>query len=195
MNQVLPYLPYTPADENLRNLIAGLINRQSHSVLIDPFANAFNFNASSDGHKSDSTTPPMTPWVFESKYEIDSLGAFMKLSYWFYHYNSMSLDEMMTIYDETWLRAVQSTVSTIELMRTDRGNTASPPYRFQRMTTQATDTLMLSGRGPPAGGTGLSRSLFRPSDDAVTLPYNIPGALLLAYPPRFICCRKCHGLC
>lgn len=34
---------------------------------------------------------------------------------------------------------------------------------------------MMSGRGPPAHKNGLSRSLFRPSDDGVTLPYNIPG--------------------
>lgn len=31
------------------------------------------------------------------------------------------------------------------------------------------------GRGPPVSLTGLSRSLFRPSDDAVTMGYNIPG--------------------
>jgi meiotically up-regulated gene 157 (Mug157) protein len=40
---------------------------------------------------------------------------------------------------------------------------------------QATDTLMMYGRGPPVKLTGLSRSLFRPSDDAVTMGYNIPG--------------------
>ena len=34
---------------------------------------------------------------------------------------------------------------------------------------------MMSGRGPPAKVNGLSRSLFRPSDDGVTLPFNIPG--------------------
>lgn len=40
---------------------------------------------------------------------------------------------------------------------------------------QALDTLELYGRGPPVRLTGLSRSLFRPSDDAVTMGYNIPG--------------------
>lgn len=37
------------------------------------------------------------------------------------------------------------------------------------------DTLELYGRGPPVLPNGLSRSLFRPSDDAVKLGYNIPG--------------------
>ena len=33
----------------------------------------------------------------------------------------------------------------------------------------------MGGRGPPVKLNGLSRSLFRPSDDAVTMGYNIPG--------------------
>lgn len=35
--------------------------------------------------------------------------------------------------------------------------------------------VYLDGRGPPARLTGLTRSMFRPSDDGVTFPYNIPG--------------------
>ena len=83
MNQVLPYLPYTPQDPNLQTLVTGLINRQARSVLIDPYANAFNFNASGAGHQKDKRTPPMSKGVFEGKYEIDSLAAFLKLSYWY----------------------------------------------------------------------------------------------------------------
>ena len=60
------------------------------------------------------------------------------------------------------------------MIETD-GESEVVPYLFQRLTEVATDTLMISGRGPPAKKCGLSRSLFRPSDDAVTLPYNIPG--------------------
>ena len=33
----------------------------------------------------------------------------------------------------------------------------------------------MKGRGPLGRPTGMSRSLFRPSDDAVTFPYHIPG--------------------
>jgi meiotically up-regulated gene 157 (Mug157) protein len=60
-------------------------------------------------------------------------------------------------------------------MQNDNGQLANPPYLFQRLTTVATDTLMMSGRGTPNKINGLTRSLFRPSDDAVTFPLNIPG--------------------
>ena len=50
------------------------------------------------------------------------------------------------------------------------------PYMFSRVTSAALDTTMLYGTGPPGKPNGLSRSVFRPSDDAVTFPYNIPGS-------------------
>jgi uncharacterized protein len=60
-------------------------------------------------------------------------------------------------------------------MQQDNGMTDFPPYSFSRNTGEALDTLMMQRRGPPSQPNGLTRSLFRPSDDAVTLPYNIPG--------------------
>lgn len=81
-NQIIPYLPYVTQDSELNRLAQGLISRHSQSILIDSFANAFNFNASGSGHQDDIRTPPMTPSVFEGKYEIDSISSFMKLSYW-----------------------------------------------------------------------------------------------------------------
>ena len=82
MNQVIPYLPYASEDLDLSSLFEGLIERHARSICIDPFANSFNFNASGDGHQTDIRIPPMTPSVFEGKYEIDSLFAFVKLSFW-----------------------------------------------------------------------------------------------------------------
>jgi hypothetical protein len=173
MNQVLPYVPYVREDKNLQYLFQGLINRHAKSVLIDPFANAFNFNASGDGHQMDIRTPPMKRSVFEGKYEIDSLCAFLKLSYWYWHF--MGKEALTQFADDSWLRAVNQALDTIQIMQNDNGQGSNPPYVFERLTTAQLDTLMLSGRGPPAKLTGLSRSLFRPSDDAVSLPYNIPG--------------------
>ena len=48
-----------------------------------------------------------------------------------------------------------------------------PAYNFQRSAEQPTDTLN-HGVGWPAGYTGMVKSQFRGSDDAVTFPFNIP---------------------
>jgi uncharacterized protein len=172
-NQVVPYIPYAPKDAALQSLLEGLINRQARSVLLDPFANSFNYNASGEGHQDDSRTPPMTASVFEGKYEIDSLGAFLKLSYWYWSYMG---DSVLSIYEsETWQSAVEALLNTLAVMQKDDGMQSSEPYKFQRGTSEALDTLIMQGRGPPSRPCGLSRSLFRPSDDAVTMSYNIPG--------------------
>lgn len=178
MNQVLPYVPYSTSDSSLQYLFEGLINRHAKSVLIDPFANAFNFNASGAGHQNDQRTPPMSRSVFEGKYEIDSLAAFLKLSYWYQRYNADN-GALQRFADDRWLSAVDTLLTTVETMQHDTGRSSNPPYLFRRETSEAMDTLTIQGRGPPANPQGLTRSLFRPSDDAVTLPYNLAGNAMM----------------
>ena len=82
--------------------------------------------------------------------------------------------------------------STVQKMQRDSGQSPDSPYLFGRVTSEALDTLSVQTRGPPArphhpkGASqevwGLTRSLFRPSDDAVTLPYNIPGKTARVFP-------------
>jgi len=186
-NQVLPYVPYAATDPALKILLQGLISRQARSINIDSFANAFNYDGSgsgdSDAHQDDSRKPPMTPWIFEGKYEIDSISAFLKLSY---YYHSSTKDASFAgpagtgtnSSSSEWLTAAGRVVGTIAAMQ-DIGqdpSAAAQPYSFQRQTTVATDTLEMAGLGPAGHRRiGLSRSLFRPSDDAVSLPYNTPG--------------------
>ena len=118
-NQVIPYLPYaTDNDKSLQNLIEGLINRQALSILIDPYANAFNFNdtRSNQGHQhqSDQRIPPMNEYIFEGKYEIDSLCTFLKLSYWYYYARNAALFRFAT---STWFDAVELILNTFTLMQ------------------------------------------------------------------------------
>lgn len=115
MNQVIPYIPYATNDTSLQYLLEGLINRQGNSVLIDPFANAFNYDATKGkGHQSDIRTPPMTAPVFEGKYEIDSIAAFLKLSYWYYYY--VGDEALIRFANKNWLSAVQTVLNTGKIL-------------------------------------------------------------------------------
>lgn len=80
-NQVLPYLQFASQDAALKDLLVGLIGRQARSVLIDPYANAFQLNAlqGQGPHADDQTYKTLyagttvnayTPAIFERKYEV-----------------------------------------------------------------------------------------------------------------------------
>ena len=132
-NQLMPYVPYVTEDPSLATLVEGLIARHASSVLLDPYANAFNYNATGEGHQYDQVKPNMSPSVYESKYEIDSLSAFLKLSYWYWRYSGS--DSFIT---DDWLAAVDLTRSTIAIMQADTGYLEDPPYTFLRETTAVT---------------------------------------------------------
>jgi meiotically up-regulated gene 157 (Mug157) protein len=182
-NQVLPYLPYLKNDTALRGLVAGVIARHASSILIDPYANAFQVDstAGQGPHSDDSTTRPayagttidaMTPAIFERKWELDSLANPLRLAA--LYYNATGGDT--TPYTPQWLASVNLILDTMEAQRLDteeEDDNGGPPYVFQRTTSEPSDSLE-HGRGPVARGTGLIKCGFRGSDDAVTLPFNIP---------------------
>lgn len=182
-NQVLPYARFAASEASLADMMCGLVRRQARSVLLDAYANAFNFNASGAGHQDDVRTPKMTAPVYEGKYELDSLAAFLKLSWTYWN---ATQDGSCFVMDApgvpgggAWLAAVARVLEVVEYNRqsTAADTGAGWWYAFQRETVVATDTLMQgNGRGPPAGwGGGLSKSFFRPSDDGQTLPFLVPA--------------------
>ena len=77
--QVWPYMPYMKQDPKLQQLIAGVINRQAESVLIDPYANAFNKGKEGGEWMSDITK--MRPELHERKWEVDGLCYVIRLGY------------------------------------------------------------------------------------------------------------------
>jgi meiotically up-regulated gene 157 (Mug157) protein len=149
-----------------KDLIAGVINRQTQYILKDPYANAFYNDPNKVGEwKNDKTE--MKPGVHERKWEIDSLCYPIRLAY---HYWKKTNDKAP--FDAEWKKAIQTTLKTfIEQQRkADKG-----PYRFQRQSMYPTDTLSMNGYGFPVKPVGLICSSFRPSDDATVYPFLIPS--------------------
>lgn len=163
--QVFPYVPLAKNDAELRQMIAGVINRQMSSILKDPYANAFNFDPVGGEWQSDRTT--MTPWLHERKWEIDSLCYPLRLAY---QYWKATGDR--SVFDAQWEQAVALIVQTFkeQQRKENRG-----PYKFQRRTERGTDTMINDGWGAPVNPVGLIASAFRPSDDSTTLLFLVPS--------------------
>lgn len=164
--QVWPYLQLMNDDTELKNLIAGVINRQTDCILKDPYANAFYNDPEKRGEWAKDHTD-MKPGVHERKWEIDSLCYPIRLAY---HYWKKTGDAKP--FDGKWKQAV---MATHQVFREQQRKENLGPYKFQRTTPFATDTLPMNGYGYPVKPVGLICSAFRPSDDATVFSFLIPS--------------------
>jgi hypothetical protein len=163
--QVWPYLPLCRRDAALARLVAGVVRRQAALVRIDPYANAFNDGPTGRGWQRDQTA--MKPELHERKWEIDSLCYVVRLAHGYWR----ATDDA-SCFDGPWCDAMLRIMDTLQAQQRlqDDG-----PYRFQRNTSAASDTLPLKGLGHPGRPCGLIFSAFRPSDDACSLPFLVPA--------------------
>ena len=166
--QVWPYLPLTKNDEQLKQMIAGVINRQTKCILIDPYANAFNHDPKPDNEWMSDRTE-MTPMLHERKWEIDSLAYPVRLAY-----NYWKTTGDTKVFDADWTKAMNRVIETFREQQRKEGN---GPYKFQRKTERQLDTLNNDGWGNPVNPVGLIVSSFRPSDDATTFQFLVPSNL------------------
>jgi meiotically up-regulated gene 157 (Mug157) protein len=164
--QVWPYLQFAKQDAALQNLIAGVINRQTQCILKDPYANAFYNDPNKQGEWAKDHTA-MKPGVHERKWEIDSLCYPIRLAY-----NYWKTTGDTKPFDGEWKQAV---LATMQVFKEQQRKTNLGPYKFQRTTPFATDTLPMNGYGFPVKPVGLICSAFRPSDDATVYSFLIPS--------------------
>jgi len=165
--QVFPYLQFAKQDTKLHKLIAGVINKQVHFILKDPYANAFFNDDNRVSEWKDSDITDMKPGVHERKWEIDSLCYPIRLAWHFWKQTGDT-----TPFDLQWKEAIALTLRTFkEQQRKD----SLGPYSFQRKTSWATDGVPMGGYGYPVKPNGLICSMFRPSDDATIFAYLIPS--------------------
>ncbi len=167
-NQVWPYLRFVTEDETLDRLIQGVIRRQVRCVLADPYGNAFNREPRTSEWVTDRTA--MTDDLHERKYELDSLCAVIRLSVGYYEARRDA-----ACFDGRWHEAMRQIVATVRNEQAGTDEVAERRYRFQRLSPSPTETLAGDGYGQPAKRCGLSKSPFRPSDDAALLPFLIPA--------------------
>jgi meiotically up-regulated gene 157 (Mug157) protein len=165
--QVYPYVVLAKKDKALQTMLAGVINRQTDCILIDPYANAFNDGPSGSEWESDFTD--MKPELHERKWEIDSLCYPIRLAH---HYWKETGDT--SVFDDRWKMAVEATLKTFkEQQRKDNLG----PYTFRRTTDRQGDTVLNDGWGSPVNPIGLIVSAFRPSDDATLFNFLVPSNL------------------
>jgi len=186
-NQLLQYQPLAKKDKQIYNLILGAINTQSEYVIESPYCNAFqpppaSKLAPTQNGQDDYVHPAYEPsFVFECKYELDSLAHFLALGNTFYNHTG-SLDFLTP----RWYKALDTVLTVLDQQSQstfdpDTGRFERNSYTFSRKTDTGTETLSLSGVGNPLNfGTGLIRSAFRPSDDATILGFYIPANAQMA---------------
>lgn len=163
--QVETYLRAAVDDVGLREVLAGVTRRQAAFMAIDPYANAFNEQAVDGHHGTDRPEPG--PWVWERKYELDSLCYPIR----FAHKLWRATGATSHLTDE--VRAMFDTIVTV--MRTEQHHETASDYTFERETTLPTETLVREGKGRETAYTGMVWSGFRPSDDACTYGYLVPA--------------------
>ncbi len=163
--QVWPYLPLADKDKKLKDMLKGVIIRQTKCILIDPYANAFCKDKEVSPWNNDITE--MKPGIYERKWELDSLCYFIRLSYGFWKETGD-----VSCYGENWRSAAKLILQTFreQQHKSNRGT-----YRFGRITSWSTDTVPGNGYGNPVMPNGLIVTIFRPSDDAAIFPFNIPS--------------------
>jgi meiotically up-regulated gene 157 (Mug157) protein len=168
--QVWPYLPLAARDAALRELIEGVIRRQTRCLLIDTYANAFmaDLNAPPLSWSTQDATE-MKQGVGERKYELDSICYPIRLAHGYWRHTGDTKP-----FDASWRKAMGLVVQTMLDQQRKHGD---GPYHFQRVSESPTETLAEHGYGNPVKPVGLIASGFRPSDDACVFPFLVPSNL------------------
>lgn len=167
--QVFPYLQFSKEDEKLHKLVTGVIHKQIHFILKDPYANAFYNDDAKISEWKEYDKTDMKAGIHERKWEIDSLCYPIRLAY---HFWKVTGDTKP--FDKNWVDGIKLTLKTFKEQQRKEN---LGPYQFERTTSWATDGIPMGGYGYPVKPNGLICSMFRPSDDATSWAYLIPSNL------------------
>lgn len=195
--EVSHYIPLVKENEDISEIIKGVIKRQRMYISMEPYANAYKKEP--DDHKEFDDYPENHPIVWERKYEIDSLCYPVRLAYLYWK----ETGDCGVLGDDF----LESTKITLNLWRAEQHHFEKSPYRFTRKDCPYQDTLHNDGMGEPVDYTGMTWSGFRPSDDACRYGYLVASnmfavvvlgylaeMLSTAYPEETALIEECESL-
>ncbi len=166
--QLRPYAIHCSESEELREIFRGVIRRHAFYVNLDPYSNAFNEVSHDEAHTDD--TDFSSPYIWERKYEVDSLCASIYLVSDYFD----ATDDMSIFTDELHNMFRNITDTFIK----EQDHTKNSSYYFRRTDCPETDTMPLDGKGNPTAYTGMTWSGYRPSDDRCIYNYLIPANMM-----------------
>ncbi|MGN0178606.1 MAG: glycoside hydrolase family 125 protein [Monoglobaceae bacterium] len=161
--QITHYLPLS-GDSDVAEIIEGVIKRQLMYIEIDPYANSFNKTPNGKGHPDD--LPKNHPFVFERKYEVDSLCYPIRLLY--LYWKNSGREEII----KSKLEDIAEII--VNQFKTEQHHFELSPYTFYRKDLYngwEWDSLPNGQKGNPVAYTGMTWSGFRPSDDGCLYGY------------------------
>ncbi len=157
--QITHYLPLAD-DKEVADIIEGILRRLFMYIKIDPYANSFNKEPDGSGHTDD--IPKKNDWVWERKYEIDSLCYPVRLLYLYWKQTGRC---------EIICECLEETADAIlQTWETEQHHSEKSDYFFIREKAPH-EALTNGGYGNPVGYTGMVWSGFRPSDDGCEYGY------------------------
>ena len=165
--QVMQYLFFANECPSVRKLIIGLLKKQFTYILIDPYANAFNREANGNGHVYD--LDKQSAWVWERKFELDSLCYPLWLLVKYYEKTSDK-----SCMGSLFLRAFDK---IIEVFQTEQKHREKSSY-YHKVFNRASEKYSCE-YGTPVSDGGLVWSGYRPSDDKCTYGYYLPGNMFI----------------
>ena len=164
--QVMQYLFFAKECASVRAFIKGVLKKQFGYIVLDPYANAFNREPNGNGHAYD--TVKQSPWVWERKFELDSLCYPLWLLIRYYEQTQDS-----TCMDELFLQAFDAAMGVFRIEQAHAERSTYYHEIFNR------DKSRWIGKGEPVSNGGLVWSGYRPSDDKCRHGYYLPGNMFI----------------